>query len=182
VAPGFKLLYAETRIASKILMRVLQGKIITRRERAMLQRVISDLLRMIPFSFFILIPVRSVRVMLKIHVRARRQVPPDARLAGQAMELLLPVALYLFPSMLPSQFENKLEKEGKAKRGLKARIEVAKVRGILVATAAKFAQGADAQVARSSCRSVCPTTLRSGWTAAAARSRKPTICYGRADR
>eukprot|EP01052_Picozoa_sp_SAG31_P040436 SAG31_NODE_5854_length_2293_cov_1.420237_2_plen_146_part_00 len=86
---GFKLLAAETRMAAKILLRLLQGKTIVRRERVMLHRVVTDLLRMVPFSFFILVP---------------------------AMELLLPVALYLFPNMLPSQFEDKMEKEEKMRR------------------------------------------------------------------
>ena len=42
------------------------------------------------------------------------------------MELLLPVALKLFPSMLPSTFENKLKKEEELKRRLTAKLEVAR--------------------------------------------------------
>ena len=41
------------------------------------------------------------------------------------MELLLPVALKIFPSMLPSTFEDKLKKEEDMKRRLTAKLEVA---------------------------------------------------------
>jgi len=46
-----------------------------------LRRTTNDLLRLIPFSVFLIVPF---------------------------MELLLPVALKLFPNMLPSTFEGKL--------------------------------------------------------------------------
>ena len=42
------------------------------------------------------------------------------------MELLLPVALKLFPNMLPSTFEDKLKKEEKLKRSVTAKLEVAR--------------------------------------------------------
>ena len=42
------------------------------------------------------------------------------------MELLLPVALKLFPNMLPSTFEDKLKKEEDLKRRLTAKLEVAR--------------------------------------------------------
>jgi LETM1 and EF-hand domain-containing protein 1 len=45
----------------------------------------ADLLRLIPFAVFVIVPF---------------------------MELLLPVALALFPNMLPSTFEDKLKKVG----------------------------------------------------------------------
>ena len=45
-----------------------------------LRRTTSDLLRLIPFSVFVIVPF---------------------------MEFLLPVALKLFPNMLPSTFEDK---------------------------------------------------------------------------
>lgn len=48
-----------------------------------LRRTTTDLLRLLPFSVFVLIPF---------------------------MELLLPVALKLFPNMLPSTFEGQLAK------------------------------------------------------------------------
>jgi hypothetical protein len=42
------------------------------------------------------------------------------------MELLLPVALKLFPNMLPSTFEDKLKKEEDLKRRFNAKLEVAR--------------------------------------------------------
>ena len=42
------------------------------------------------------------------------------------MELALPIALKLFPGMLPSQFEDKLKKEEELKRNISAKLEVAK--------------------------------------------------------
>jgi len=42
------------------------------------------------------------------------------------MELLLPVALKLFPGMLPSTFTTKSEREAKLKRTLAAKLEYAK--------------------------------------------------------
>ena len=52
----------------------------TRRERRQLKRTTTDILRLIPFAVFVIVPF---------------------------MELLLPVALKLFPNMLPSTFEDK---------------------------------------------------------------------------
>ena len=42
------------------------------------------------------------------------------------MELLLPVALKLFPGMLPSTFTTTTEREAKMKRALVAKLEYAK--------------------------------------------------------
>lgn len=42
------------------------------------------------------------------------------------MELLLPVALKLFPAMLPSQFEDKLKAEEELKKRLAAKLQVAR--------------------------------------------------------
>ncbi|CAO3628550.1 unnamed protein product [Cunninghamella echinulata] len=42
------------------------------------------------------------------------------------MELLLPIALKLFPNMLPSTFENKSQEEEKKRKLLKVRLEMAK--------------------------------------------------------
>lgn len=78
---GTKLLGKEIAISSKITKKVLNGGQLTRRERRQLRRTTTDLLRLIPFSVFLLVPF---------------------------MEILLPVALKLFPNMLPSTFEGKL--------------------------------------------------------------------------
>ncbi len=42
------------------------------------------------------------------------------------MEFLLPVALKLFPNMLPSQYEDKLKKEEELKKRLAVKIEMAR--------------------------------------------------------
>ena len=64
-----------------------------------LVRTTSDLFRLVPFSVFVIVPF---------------------------MELLLPVALKLFPGMLPSTFTTKSEREAKMKRTLVAKLEYAK--------------------------------------------------------
>jgi len=77
---GSKLLAKEVRIASRLQWKLLQGDSLTRRERRQLKRTTTDILRLIPFAVFIIVPF---------------------------MEFLLPVALKLFPNMLPSTFEDK---------------------------------------------------------------------------
>ena len=106
---GTRLLGKEIRISSRLLRRLIAGKKLTRREHRQvrlnrswrfhrlgasidmltvvanslqLKRTTTDLLRLIPFSVFVLIPF---------------------------MELLLPVALKLFPNMLPSTFTDKFK-------------------------------------------------------------------------
>ena len=79
---GTKLLGKEIRISARIQGRLLAGKKLTRREHRQLKRTTQDLLRLIPFSVFLIVPF---------------------------MELLLPVALKLFPNMLPSTFEDKFK-------------------------------------------------------------------------
>jgi len=96
---GFKLLFLDVKVSSKIIWRIVQGKTLSRRENRQLVRTVSDLFRLVPFSVFIIIPF---------------------------MELLLPVALKLFPGMLPSTFASQDEKETKMRRALKAKLEYAK--------------------------------------------------------
>lgn len=62
-------------------------------------RTTSDLFRLLPFSVFIIVPF---------------------------MELLLPVAIKLFPGMLPSTFQSAKDQEAKNKQNLKVKIEMAK--------------------------------------------------------
>lgn len=77
---GSKLLAKEVRIASRLQWKLLHGESLTRRERRQLKRTTTDILRLIPFAVFVIVPF---------------------------MEFLLPVALKLFPNMLPSTFEDK---------------------------------------------------------------------------
>lgn len=95
---GTKLLGVELRIAGRQSRRILLGHQLTRRERRQLVRTINDLLRLLPFSVFILIPF---------------------------MEIFLPVALAMFPNMLPSTYRTEKKKEENMKRKLRARVEMA---------------------------------------------------------
>ncbi|KNZ45896.1 hypothetical protein VP01_770g3 [Puccinia sorghi] len=96
---GTKLLGKEIRLSAKYQLKLLKGKKLTRRERRQLKRTTTDLLRLIPFSVFLIVPF---------------------------MELLLPVALKLFPNMLPSTFENESKELEKKRKLLKVRLEMAK--------------------------------------------------------
>ena len=96
---GMKLLGKDARIASRLVGKVLNGKTLSRRERQQLTRTTADIFRLVPMLVFVVIPF---------------------------MELLLPVALKLFPNMLPSTFEDKLKREEEMKRRIGARLEVAR--------------------------------------------------------
>ncbi|PWN40419.1 LETM1-domain-containing protein [Ceraceosorus guamensis] len=96
---GTKLLAKEVRISARLLRRLMLGYSLTRREHRQLKRTTADLLRLIPFVPFIIIP---------------------------AGELLLPVAIKIFPNMLPSTFESKFAVEQKRRGLIKVRLEMAK--------------------------------------------------------
>ncbi|PWZ01167.1 LETM1-domain-containing protein [Testicularia cyperi] len=96
---GSKLLAKEVKISSRLLRRLMLGYSLTRREKRQLKRTFADLLRLIPFVPFIVIP---------------------------AGELLLPVAIKIFPNMLPSTFESKFSVEEKRRGLIKVRLEMAK--------------------------------------------------------
>ncbi|KAM4068063.1 LETM1-like protein [Hirsutella rhossiliensis] len=84
---GSKLLAAEIRISWRLALKMAAGYDLTRRENKQLQRTVRDLGRLVPFSVFIIVPL------------------------GEA---LLPLALKLFPNMLPSTFEGQKSKDAKA--------------------------------------------------------------------
>ena len=96
---GFKLLYFETKIASRLLRSVLNGHTLTRRERRQFTRTVADLFRLVPFSVFIIVPF---------------------------MEFTLPIFLKLFPNMLPSTFQEESKEQERIKKRLKAKLEMAK--------------------------------------------------------
>lgn len=77
----------------------MNGKSLSRREHKLLVRTVGDVFRLLPFSVFIIVPF---------------------------MELLLPLAIKLFPGMLPSTFQTTMERDGKLKKSLKVRLEMAK--------------------------------------------------------
>ena len=95
---GSKLLWLEVKTSSSLLTRVLAGHDLTRRERKQLTRTSADLMRLVPFSIFLIVPF---------------------------MELLLPVALAVFPGMLPSTFQDSTKREEKAKATLRAQLALA---------------------------------------------------------
>eukprot|EP00037_Helgoeca_nana_P023930 m.249755 g.249755 ORF g.249755 m.249755 type:complete len:772 (-) comp26490_c0_seq5:789-3104(-) len=95
---GSKLLWTETMISFQLLRRLLQGGSLTRRERQQFVRTLSDLLRLVPFSLFIIIPFA---------------------------ELALPLALRIFPSLLPSTFQEAKKEEAKLATELKVKLEMA---------------------------------------------------------
>lgn len=84
---GTKLLATEVKISSRLALRMAAGYELTRRESRQLQRTVQDLARLVPFSAFVIIPFA---------------------------ELLLPVALKLFPNLLPSTYEDQKSKDKKA--------------------------------------------------------------------
>ena len=65
-------------------------------------------------------------------------VPMAVILAIPFMELLLPVALKLFPNMLPSTFEDKLKKEEELKKRIGVKLEVARFLQVLTRTSHAF--------------------------------------------
>ncbi|PVD29946.1 hypothetical protein C0Q70_09207 [Pomacea canaliculata] len=96
---GFRLLFIDIRICIRLLWDVLNGRSLTRRERRQLVRTTADMFRLVPFLVFILVPF---------------------------MEFLLPVAIKLFPNMLPSTFAEKDKEQEKLKKNLKLKLQMAK--------------------------------------------------------
>lgn len=96
---GFRLLFMDFRISSRYVRKLLKGEQLSRREKQQLVRSVSDLFRLVPFSVFIIVPF---------------------------MEFLLPVFLKFFPSMLPSTFQTKKDKDAKIKSQLKVKLDMAK--------------------------------------------------------
>lgn len=79
---GTKLLWSDIKTSLTILRRLLNGHTLTRRERRQLTRTTADIFRLVPFAFFVIVPF---------------------------MELLLPVALKVWPNMLPSTYKDNLK-------------------------------------------------------------------------
>lgn len=84
---GTKLLATEVKISSRLALKMAAGYELSRRENRQLQRTVQDLARLVPFSVFVIVPFA---------------------------ELLLPVALRLFPNLLPSTYEGQKAKDSKA--------------------------------------------------------------------
>lgn len=84
---GTKLLATEVKISTRLALKMAAGYELSRREYRQLQRTVQDIGRLVPFSVFVLVPFA---------------------------ELLLPVALKLFPNLLPSTYEGQKSKDTKA--------------------------------------------------------------------
>ncbi|KAJ5820209.1 LETM1 domain-containing protein mdm28 [Penicillium riverlandense] len=84
---GTKLLATEVKISTRLALKMAAGYELSRREHRQLQRTVKDLGRLVPFSVFLIVPFA---------------------------ELLLPVALKLFPNLLPSTYEGQKSRETKA--------------------------------------------------------------------
>ncbi|KAF0878354.1 LETM2 protein, partial [Crocuta crocuta] len=96
---GFYLLWIDTKVAARMVWRLLHGQVLTRRERRRLLRTCADFFRLVPFMVFFIVPF---------------------------MELLLPAFLKFFPDMLPSTFESESKKEEKQRKKMAAKLELAK--------------------------------------------------------
>lgn len=95
---GTKLLGFEVKVSTILLFKMLAGYSLSRRESNQLQRTLTDVVRLVPFSMFIIVPFA---------------------------ELLLPVALKLFPNLLPSTYESKTDRKKKTLKLSNTRSKVA---------------------------------------------------------
>ncbi|KAJ2873292.1 LETM1 domain-containing protein ylh47, partial [Coemansia asiatica] len=96
---GTKLFAKEVKISSKLVSKVVWGGKLSRREQRQLRRTFTDTVRLVPFLLFVVIPFA---------------------------ELLLPVALKLFPNMLPSTYEDAASAEKKREKMQKVRNEMSR--------------------------------------------------------
>lgn len=97
---GAKLFGKETALSTRLMYKSLvRREKLNRRENIQLARTFQDLLRLIPFSVFIIVPF---------------------------MELLLPVAIKYFPNLLPSTFEEKEYKQEKRVKTERLQLEAAR--------------------------------------------------------
>lgn len=95
---GTKLLGLEIKISFRLLLKLSAGYELSRRELLQLKRTTQDIVRLVPFAAFVLVPFA---------------------------ELLLPIALKLFPDLLPSTYESKKDKQSKLESLRKTRKLVA---------------------------------------------------------
>ncbi|EEA04927.1 uncharacterized protein CMU_039960 [Cryptosporidium muris RN66] len=81
---GFQLFYGNLKTSRQIAKKRFKGYPLTFSEYKMLTRTTTDLVKLIPFSFFIIVPFA---------------------------EFALPIVLHFFPNMLPSTFQNSFKQE-----------------------------------------------------------------------
>ncbi|AET37494.1 Ylh47p Ecym_1251 [Eremothecium cymbalariae DBVPG len=97
---GTKLLGLEIKISVKLALKMSAGYELSRRELLQLKRTTRDVIRLVPFSAFVIIPFA---------------------------ELLLPIALKLFPNLLPSTYESKTAKQTKLENLRKTRAVMSEI-------------------------------------------------------
>lgn len=97
---GTKLLATEVKISTRLALKMAAGYELSRRENRQLQRTVKDLGRLVPFSVFVIVPFA---------------------------EVLLPVALKLFPNLLPSTYEGQKAKDTKMTNLRATRKDVSKL-------------------------------------------------------
>jgi LETM1 and EF-hand domain-containing protein 1 len=107
VINGCKLLYRDAKfMTSKKYNITFHGADYNLKERKLMERTTADLLKMVPFSIFIIIP---------------------------GLELLLPPLVYIFPNMIPSTFmSKKLMEEKRASREKRRPIYADRVHAVLM--------------------------------------------------
>ena len=98
VKNGFRLFYKNLEISKKLIWKAALGHQLSLRESKLLVTTTTDLFKLVPFSFFIIIPFA---------------------------ELALPVFLRLFPNMLPSTFMEKSFDSAAVARRIRAKKELA---------------------------------------------------------
>lgn len=98
VSIPFKLMRLDLKVARQI-WKDSYGRPFTELEKKKLQAIGADFLRFVPFAFFLAVP---------------------------ALELLLPVYLYMFPNAKPGWFESRQDKDIRSRRKLETRVEMAK--------------------------------------------------------
>ncbi|CAD7931233.1 unnamed protein product [Amoebophrya sp. A25] len=95
---GFGLFWLNMKVTRKLLTRRMQGHTLSYRDRQLLVRTTGDVFKLIPFSFFLIIPFA---------------------------EIALPPVLYFFPGLMPSTFLEKGQENESLVRKLKAKKELA---------------------------------------------------------
>ena len=95
---GSKLFSKNVSISHNLMLKRAKGHGLTLQEHKLLIRTFSDTLKLVPFSFFIIVPFA---------------------------ELLLPFALWAFPNMLPSTFKDIISDDSWRVRRLRAKKEMA---------------------------------------------------------
>ncbi|XP_024030213.1 mitochondrial proton/calcium exchanger protein [Morus notabilis] len=96
---GTKLLWADVRISSRLLLKLASGKSLSRRELKQLIRTAADIFKLVPLAIIVGVPF---------------------------LEFLVPVIITFFPNILPSQFKYKVLEQEELKRKLNARLQYAR--------------------------------------------------------